>query len=84
SYLHRRDERIEPVGLLALGCAALVFAGGFNIYRHHTTDSERYAIKSVVPTMAAADWWASGWQQLPGRRIDLTGEVEEPLTFQWA
>ncbi|MDH8206580.1 hypothetical protein QIG19_27885, partial [Klebsiella pneumoniae] len=67
-----------------LGCAALVFAGGFNIYRHHTTDSERYAIKSVVPTMAAADWWASGWQQLPGRRIDLTGEVEEPLTFQWA
>jgi undecaprenyl-diphosphatase len=84
SYLRRQPERIEPRRLLALGCATLVLAGGFNIYRHHATDSGRYAVKSVVPTMAAAEWWTSGWQQLPAWRIDLTGEVEEPLTFQWA
>lgn len=83
SYLRRKVERVEPGGLLAVGCAAVVLAGGFNIYRNHATDSDRYAVKSVLPTMAAAEWWASGWQQLPGRRIDLTGEVEEPLTFQW-
>jgi undecaprenyl-diphosphatase len=35
-------------------------------------------------TMAATDWWASDWQQLPVRRIGLTGETNEPLTFQWA
>jgi undecaprenyl-diphosphatase len=34
--------------------------------------------------MTATDWWASGWEQLPARRIDLTGETNEPLTFQWA
>jgi hypothetical protein len=34
--------------------------------------------------MVAADWWATGWQQLPARRIDLAGETEEPLTLQWA
>jgi len=84
SYLRRQAERIEPGGLLALGCAALVLAGGFNVYRSHATDIERYAIKRATPTMAAAKWWASDWQQLPARRIDLTGEVEEPLTFQWA
>jgi undecaprenyl-diphosphatase len=84
SYLRRQVERIEPGGLLAVGCAALVLAGGFNIYRSHATDSERYAVKSAAPTMAATDWWASDWQQLPARRIDLTGETEEPLTFQWA
>jgi len=84
SYLRRQVERIEPGGLLAVGCAALVLAGGFNIYRSHATDSERYAVKSAAPTMAATDWWASDWQQLPARRIDLTGDTEEPLTFQWA
>lgn len=34
--------------------------------------------------MMAGDWWTSGWQRLPLRRIDLTGEIEEPLTIQWA
>ncbi len=34
--------------------------------------------------MTADDWWSTGWQQLPSRRIDLTGEIEEPLTVQWA
>jgi undecaprenyl-diphosphatase len=84
SYLRRQAERIEPGGLLALGGAALILAGGFNIYRSHATDSARYVVKVGTPTMAATDWWASDWQQLPARRIDLTGETNEPLTFQWA
>ena len=84
SYLRRQAERIEPVGLLAAGCAALVLAGGLNVYRTHATDIERYAVKRATPTMVAAEWWESNWRQLPARRIDLTGEVEEPLTVQWA
>lgn len=84
SYLRRQTERIEPNGLLAVGCAALILAGGFHIYRSHVTDIQRYAVKSVTQSMTAADWWASDWQQLPARRIDLTGETQEPLAFQWA
>ena len=84
SYLRRQVGHIGPKGLLAAGCSALIFVGGFNIYRSHATDSDRYAVKVVTPSMAATDWWASGWQQLPVRRIDLTGETNEPLTFQWA
>jgi membrane protein DedA with SNARE-associated domain len=84
SYLRRQAERIESGSLLALGCTALVLAGGFNIYCSHATDIQRYAVNSATPSMAAADWWASGWQQLPARRIDLAGETKEPLTFQWA
>ena len=34
--------------------------------------------------MTATDWWASGWQQVPVRRIDLTGDTNEPMSFQWA
>jgi undecaprenyl-diphosphatase len=84
SYLRRQAERIEPGGLLAVGCLALILAAGFNIYHSHATDSDRYAAKVRTPSMAATDWWASDWQQLPARRIDLTGETNEPLTFQWA
>lgn len=84
SYLGRQAGRIEPKGLLAAGCSALILAGGLNIYRSHATDSDRYSVKVRTPSMAASDWWASDWQQLPVRRIDLTGETNEPLTFQWA
>ncbi|WP_223487462.1 bifunctional DedA family/phosphatase PAP2 family protein [Pseudomonas sp. A-RE-19] len=83
-YLRQQAERIGSAGLLALGCVALILAGGFNIHHSHTTDSSRYAVKVGTLTMAATDWWASDWQQLPVRRIDLTGETNEPLTFQWA
>ncbi|BFT65056.1 VTT domain-containing protein [Pseudomonas moorei] len=84
SYLRRQVRRIEPKGLFAAGCSALILAGGLNIYRSHATDSDRYAVNVRTPSMATTDWWASGWQQLPARRIDLTGEMNEPLTFQWA
>jgi membrane protein DedA with SNARE-associated domain/membrane-associated phospholipid phosphatase len=84
SYLRRQAGRIEPRSLLAAGCSALILAGGLNIYRNHATDSDHYAVKVGTPSMPATDWWASDWQQLPARRIDLTGETNEPLTFQWA
>lgn len=84
SYLHRQPESLRPKQLLVVACAALILAGGANIYRHHASDRERYAVKDTTPTMAAADWWKEGWQGLPARRIDLTGETEEPLTFQYA
>ncbi|WP_246687014.1 bifunctional DedA family/phosphatase PAP2 family protein [Mesorhizobium sp. B2-4-19] len=84
SYLRRQTERIEPGGLLAAGCAALVLAGGAHIHRSHAMDVQRYAVQSPTPSISVAEWWASDWQQLPSQRIDLTGETQEPLTFQWA
>jgi undecaprenyl-diphosphatase len=37
-----------------------------------------------MPSIPAADWWTSDWRKLPAERINLTGEIEEPLTVQWA
>jgi undecaprenyl-diphosphatase len=83
-YLRRPAERIGSPALLVAASVALLLAGGGNIYRSHSTDVERYAAQSATQITAVADWWATGWQTLPERRINLTGEVEEPLTFQWA
>jgi undecaprenyl-diphosphatase len=83
-YLRRPVERIGSPALLVAASAALLLAGGGNIYRSHASDVERYAAKSATQITAVADWWTTGWLTLPERRIDLTGEVEEPLSFQWA
>jgi undecaprenyl-diphosphatase len=84
TYLSKRSEPVGAVGLIIVGTASLAVAGTLNIYFHHTLDVERYAVKGATPTMAAAGWWTTGWRELPTQRIDLTGEVEEPLTIQWA
>ncbi|HWK66628.1 MAG TPA: VTT domain-containing protein [Rhizobiaceae bacterium] len=83
-YLRRPAEPFRSGRLLAVGCAALVLAGGLNIYGNHARDTERYAAERAVPTIAAEDWWTSGWRELPARRVDLTGSTKEPLTVQWA
>ena len=49
-YLRRRPERVEAEALLALGCAALIIAGGFK----HASDIERYAVKNAAPAAGAA------------------------------
>ncbi|PZV36736.1 bifunctional DedA family/phosphatase PAP2 family protein [Mesorhizobium kowhaii] len=84
AYLHHQPSEKGAGGLLVVACASLVVAGGFNVYRHHAADMERYAVQYEAPSILAAEWWTQDWQQLPVQRIDLAGEAEEPLTFQWA
>lgn len=83
-YTRRPTQSIGSAGLMLVACLAVAFAGGMNVYRHHALDVVRYASKTSAPVMPANEWWSTGWQQLPARRIDLTGELEEPLTLQWA
>lgn len=82
-YLRRPVERIGAPALLVATCAGLLLAGGGNIFQNHTIDVQRYAVQQVEPVIVA-DWQTTGWQTLPTRRVDLTGEDEEPLTVQWA
>ena len=83
-YLHGRRESIGAAGLLIVACLALVLAGGTHIGRRHHADITTYAVKSIVPTLALSEWRSSAWQGLPARRTDLSGEIEEPLSIQWA
>ncbi len=83
AFFYLRKEGGQPIGVVGMtviACLALGLAGGLNVSRHHALDTDRYARKTTTPTMSAADWLSTGWQQLPSRRIDLTGEIEEPLT----
>lgn len=84
SYLRKPVEPYGSIGLAIVGITALGLAGGFNVYRHHAVDTERYAFTPTARTMTTDEWRAEGWQQLPPYRIDMFGEIEEPMSVQWA
>lgn len=84
AYTHHPTGDVGWRGLAVVACCGVVLAGGAEIERRHASDTKRYAVEYAVPSMTEADWWNGGWRQLPAYRVDLAGEVEEPLTLQWA
>lgn len=83
-YLRKSYEPVGARGLLIVGSVTLVLAGGVNIYRYHGLDVGRYAVRETARTMPTQVWRSGGWQELPARRIALTGADEEPLNVQYA
>mgnify|MGYP000559792836 CR=1 FL=1 len=83
-YLYGPRENIGAKGLLVVACLALVTAGATHVARQHHADSAAYAVKSDAPTLQASEWRTSAWTTFPARRTDLSGEIEEPLSIQWA
>jgi PAP2 superfamily len=45
AYLNHQSAENQPRGLLPVAIAVVIAAGGFNVYRHHGTDMERYAVQ---------------------------------------
>lgn len=83
AYQYHRSSEDSTNGILVVTIIALVTAGGLNIAHHYQRDVQRYTVKDA-PMAEVADWWNTGWQEMPARRVDITGESEEPFTLQWA
>jgi undecaprenyl-diphosphatase len=84
AYL-RRSVVVAPTrGLAAVALATLIVAGVWHVSAQHTEDTGRYAQRVDTRTILSSIWWASGWRSLPSWRVDLGGEYEQPITFQWA
>lgn len=81
---HAGDERLpaRAMSLAALGAMAL--AGTAVIATQHAMDVARYAPAQAATRALPAEWRTDGWQQLSTHRMDVGGEVEEPLSVQWA
>ncbi len=69
----------------ALGAAALalVALGGWHVQRGYARMAETYARPAPPVAELSAPWLDGGWRDLPGHRVDLAGEIEEPLVLQW-
>lgn len=84
AYLRRNPPAAGARGLCATTVLTLLIVGGIHIERQHAADMQHYAVRRQIRTMALTAWWQNGWAELPLRRIDLAGEIEEPVTFEWA
>ncbi len=84
AYLRRNPPPVRAAGLCAATGATLLVVGAAHIGQTHAADMDRYAVRQHIQTMPVTSWWQRGWSTLPAHRIDLTGEIKEPLTFEWA
>ena len=84
AYFGRRSAPLGARGLCASCGATLLVVGAAHIDRWHARDMIRYAEHVRIELLTMPGWWQHGWAALPARRVDLAGEREAPLTFQWA
>jgi undecaprenyl-diphosphatase len=83
-WLKAADEKI-PNSLLSLTLILVIaFAGSWHVAQRHGKDLVFYAPRHEAKTMTLSLWQTSGWRDLPAWRIDMEGELEQPLTVQWA
>lgn len=68
---------------LAAAAVALAGAGSWHISRDFRSESAIYAPPPPPLATLSQPWRDGGWRDLPGSRIDLAGEPEEPLLLQW-
>ena len=71
-------------GTVGVVVAVLLLSGGWHLSGQYEEDLQRYAPRYVVRMLDHNDWWAQQWQSLPSHRIDFEGQLEQPLTVQWA
>lgn len=83
-YMQHARREVRAPGLAAAGLSALLLAGGLHIATAHARDMGRYALTLPIRQMTLADWLNGGWASLPARRVDLTGDYEEPFILPWA
>ncbi|HQT46829.1 MAG TPA: phosphatase PAP2 family protein [Acidocella sp.] len=83
-YLQHAGCSVRAGGVAGISLAALLAAGSLHIVMAHADDMRRYAVRQPVESMALTAWQDGGWAALPVRRVDLSGDYEEPFTIQWA
>ena len=80
---HAHDEHVPARAASLVALAALLLATAAVFATRDSTDA-RYAQAASAEPALLAEWKSDGWQQLPGRRTEVGGDVDEPLSLQWA
>lgn len=81
---HGRDVQLPARWMALVAGVALAIAGAFYVSVNHEADVARYAPRPTASVAVLPDWRGDGWQRLPVRRTEIEGDLEEPLSVQWA
>ncbi len=80
----RPDDQKPAPGLAQMAALVFLTAAAWHVNGRLSFDMQRYAVRVPVQVMDKRYWWDSGWRQLPAYRVDLKGELEQPLNIQWS
>lgn len=85
ALIFRKDDltQARPAWLGLTLCAALLMIGSFHVYRTYPAAEARYVRNAPTVTATKAEWADAGWATLPQHRIDLEGDLKEPIVLQW-
>lgn len=78
------NEKVGRGTLATLVVGTLAVFGTWHVARTFDTALATFVPRSGGQVMTLADWRQSGWAGLPPNRIELNGEIEEPLVIQYA
>ncbi|KVL86435.1 cytochrome O ubiquinol oxidase [Burkholderia stagnalis] len=81
AYGHVRDE-VQPRGALVAVVVVLATAGVWTVPAAWQADRDPRAHSRVV-AMTVDQWMRGGWQRVPTRRTEISGDREEFLPLQW-
>jgi undecaprenyl-diphosphatase len=83
-FLGGNPRKASSTGLMVIVAGTFFIAASTHIYFDYVRETTGYAQQNTTKILSVADWFSSGWQSFPARRIDLAGETEEPLIVQWS
>jgi undecaprenyl-diphosphatase len=78
------NEKIGRLTVAGIVCGVLAGFGGWHLSRSFDAALVAYAPQVHKEILDAAVWRQSAWRSLPGHRIGLNGDAEEPLVIQYA
>ncbi|OMG71153.1 LssY C-terminal domain-containing protein [Burkholderia ubonensis] len=81
AFGHVRDE-VQPKGALVAVVVVLATAGVWTVPAAWRADRDPHAHARVV-AMTVDQWMDGGWQSVPARRTEISGDREEFLPLQW-
>ncbi len=83
AWLKTADEKIPRRLLSSTVVLVIAVAGIWHVAQRHEKDLVFYAPRHEEKTMTLSLWQTDGWRGLPAWRIDMGGDLEQPLTVQW-
>ena len=76
-------SKFQPLLLLATASVVLLGATGIDIQNTYESRVERYQPVNKISVFSSDDYLASGWNKMPGQRINLVGKPSDTFQMQW-
>lgn len=78
------NEKVGRITLAAIVAGTLGVFGSWHVTRSFDAAMIAYEPRSDLRVFTDAAWRQTGWRDIPQNRIELNGEIEEPLVIQYA